>query len=154
MNVLTINHDEIDFLPGPVCYWHGKPFTGIGCDFNSDGRVLSEIEYVDGIQSGLEKTYFPSGQLQSETTYQHGVAHGCSREWFENGRLKSETYYEYSVPVYAKVWNEAGQLVSDYTLGKDEPAFSLLQSFRSFYGDAGAESSHKDKALQEQLANV
>ena len=154
MSVLTVNHDEVDFLPGPVCYWHGKPFTGIGCDFASDGRLLSEVEYVDGVQSGLEKTYYPSGKLQAETPYRHGVTHGCSREWHENGRLKSETYYEYSVPTYAKVWNEAGQLVSEYTLGKEESAFALLQSFRHFYEDAESDPEHKDKRLLEQLTTV
>jgi len=122
---LTISvNDDLIYL------YEGKPFTGVGCEYWPDGRLRSEITYVDGMEDGWSRDWYENGVLMSETQYRRGCAVGANREWQENGRLKLEERIEHGFLVESKEWNENGQLVNEYDIRNDNSNFPLLQQAR------------------------
>ncbi|MCG9768450.1 hypothetical protein L1D59_07490 [Pseudoalteromonas piscicida] len=121
-----INDDLLDVSDQMVYLYDGKPFTGVGVE-ESDGRLISETHYLDGMQHGTSKEWFPSGALNIETEFVKSVRHGVSREWFDTGEQQSYTLYEFGIVVEQKVWSEKGELLKDYKLLESDPGFELLE---------------------------
>lgn len=128
--IIRINFDELDFTDDLINTWNGKPFTGIAFEYNGQGKLISEVSFVDGIEHGIARDWYPSGQLKKETYLMWGGLHGVSREWFENGRLKSEAYGEYAILIKRKIWDEDGNLILDKHISENDPLYKILQSRR------------------------
>ena len=130
MSILRVLFDNLDFDVNQFAFWEGKPFTGIAYDLMPDGHVWSELEYVDGREEGIGRTWYPSRQVKHDITYRHGGRHGPEREWFENGKLKSETIFEHTINVKKRVWDEQGNLIRDFQLDEEDPNYAILELYR------------------------
>jgi len=132
--MLYINYDDLETGKYEEYYmWEGKPFTGIGFDLHKNGQIASEIEIVDGFEEGTIRKWYPSGKIRLEGYGRLGERYSWSKEWFENGNLKCEILAEYHVLVKKKVWNEQGEIVSEYerpSLDRDLIESSRKQELR------------------------
>ncbi len=99
---------------GEYYEWQGKPFTGICYELYPNGQLMSEVEVVDGFEDGSVRVWYPSGQLQEDGYAKPGERYSWTKEWFENGKLKSERVSEFHVRLKERVWDEQGNLVSEY----------------------------------------
>jgi len=68
-------------------------------------------------KDGVERQFFPNGRIKSEVTYVNGQLTGISRAWHENGVLESEMpIVDGSVEGLVKQWNEDGELLGSYAI--------------------------------------
>ncbi|HEY8938364.1 MAG TPA: hypothetical protein VIM65_24255 [Cyclobacteriaceae bacterium] len=75
--------------------------TNVGKDgywkeFNKQGILISEGEYIKGVRNGLWKLYYETGELVIEETYVNGEMDGSFKSFYKNGQLISQGYYKNS----------------------------------------------------------
>jgi antitoxin component YwqK of YwqJK toxin-antitoxin module len=112
-----------------------EPFTGIGYSLNANGDVDGEIEYRDGLEWGLLRTWYLPGLPFQESHLFMGTKHGKAREWYNNGQLKEEGDYELGFALRKKRWDADGYLIESYELKETDPEYKRLESFREIYKD-------------------
>jgi hypothetical protein len=98
-----ILHDRTEPITGPLQV-EGQPFNGIGYRFDTEGKLVSWISYVDGIsQPKTFRRWHPSGVLAENGELLPGLAFcfyesgptsriqgmGITAEYLESGGLKS-----------------------------------------------------------------
>jgi antitoxin component YwqK of YwqJK toxin-antitoxin module len=114
--------------------WQGRPFTGVAYETDGAGRLISEMTYVDGQQSGVGREWYESGKLRSESQFMHGSKHGLSRNWYEDGALASESEYQYSIKTQEKTWDRGGAPVGDWSLPANDPQRALIDLLAQRFG--------------------
>ncbi|WP_147445533.1 toxin-antitoxin system YwqK family antitoxin [Corallococcus aberystwythensis] len=114
----------------------GVPFTGVAVEFHLNGARRSEIEYVQGVQSGGSRDYSLEGVLVYEARYLNGGLHGLVREWFPNGCVKSEAQYEFGIEVNYREWNTSGELVESRAISPESQLFPILKDRRRAHEQA------------------
>lgn len=72
-----------------------KKWTGLRKTHHKNGRLKSEVNYVDGIRHGKAKDYYETGKLRLEMNYDNGKKHGRSHFYHPNGKLYKLTTYFY-----------------------------------------------------------
>ena len=125
-----IDRDELYFLEDGTYEWQDKPFSGIAREYRPDKSVVSESEFVDGMQDGFTRGYYPSGKLYTETHWVKNSHHGPARVWYENGQMERDALYEHGILVKEKKWDDSGQLLKDFQITEDHPLFKILESRR------------------------
>lgn len=123
----------LDYDAELIYTYNGQRFTGVGYEEEPE-RGLSEISYVDGVQEGPSRDWYPSGQLKGETIYKDNVRHGHNREFREDGTLSLEEIYEHGVLVRSATFDENGNMVERFELSRDSPNFARLQRLRKQFG--------------------
>ena len=88
-------------------------------EYYSSGKLLSMIDYTDGVRNGSCKYFWDYGAwaIMSESNYKNGKLIGTSKSYYKNGRLESHGTYKYTESgVYSRkdgVWKyyyDNGQL--------------------------------------------
>lgn len=125
-----VNINDIEFTNDYLYLFHGVPYTGIGFELDSDGRLISEVEFQNGMQHGITKMYYPLGRLQREAHYRYNTLHGFVREWTIDGVLELEEEYELGICLRRKVRSDAGELQICYEIDEVSPQYELLQMLR------------------------
>ena len=72
-----------------------KKWSGLRKIHHKNGKLKSEVNYVDGIRHGNAKDYYETGQLRLEMNYDNGKKHGKSHFYHPNGKLYKLTTYQY-----------------------------------------------------------
>ena len=80
--------------------WNGKGYNNKGIEeyeiskgkgnikeFNNEGILLYEGEYLDGLREGKGKEYYPNGNLKYDGCFSRGAPHGQRKEYDFLGRL-------------------------------------------------------------------
>ena len=80
--------------------WNGKGYNNKGIkeyeiskgkgnikEFNNEGILLYEGEYLDGLREGKGKEYYPNGNLKYDGCFSRGAPHGQRKEYDFFGRL-------------------------------------------------------------------
>ncbi len=109
-----VNYDDLEMDGDGIFLWEGKPFTGIAFEMYPNGQISAEDDMVEGVVHGFVREWYPSGELKLERYDKLSERHSWSREWFVNGTLKRETTLADGVRTKELIWNEAGELVSQY----------------------------------------
>ena len=96
-------------------YCVGAKYSGYAYELSDEGDTLLVAGYVDGLEEGALKKWYPNRQLQELRYYAHGQKNGMHRGWWENGNKKFEfhivdDFYEGNF----KEWNHAGLLIKDF----------------------------------------
>lgn len=113
--------------------YHGVPFTGVA--FTIEWGVLtSEVEYRDGLRSGLLRDWHRDGGLAAEGTFLADTIQGTYREWHRNGQLALEQVGEYGILLSEKRWDESGRLVKEYAIEEGGGDWQSLQQRRKWFG--------------------
>jgi TonB family protein len=53
-----------------------------------NGKIQSEISYINKIREGAAKFYYENGNIRQEFSYINGKVEGLVKEYYENGKLK------------------------------------------------------------------
>jgi hypothetical protein len=125
-----VDIDELEVPDGSTHLLNGKPFTGVGYENDLDGRLVSEISFVDGIQTGPARDFDPQGNVVLEENYRGGQKHGRSRRWTSDGVLVADELYEFSTVVSGTYWDDLGKPTGTFELSKDSPRFKRLEELR------------------------
>lgn len=89
--------DELTLGDDGRHYLHGVPFSGIAYETFDNNTLMSENEFVDGIEQGVAKIWSANGQLLECATRWRGVFHGKCSAWTIDGSLVSESWYEFGI---------------------------------------------------------
>ena len=103
------------------------PFIGFGQtetkrEYYTSGKLLSIIDYNDGVRNGSCKYFWDYGAwaIMSESNYKNGKLIGASKSYYKNGQLESHGTYKYTESdVYSRkdgVWKyyyDNGQIRSE-----------------------------------------
>ncbi len=88
-----------------------KKRVGIWKYYFSNGKLLSEENYIDGILHGELLNYYPNGKVTEHTQYKNGLKHGVSKKYSDSGILIEEVMYENGKPNgLAKYFELSGNL--------------------------------------------
>jgi antitoxin component YwqK of YwqJK toxin-antitoxin module len=108
----------------------GEPFTGCAYEMGAEGRPRSEVEFLDGLQHGEARDWYPNGQIQGRTEYFKGVRHGVEETWFEGGNMATRARWEYDILVEKATWDSSGTAEEHFSLRDDSPQFATLSALR------------------------
>jgi antitoxin component YwqK of YwqJK toxin-antitoxin module len=125
-----VNITDIDFNNDYSYTYRGVPFTGIAYESGANGRVVAEMTFMDGVQEGERREWYPSGVLRLESNYLHNGLHGVTKEWFPSGTLKRRAKHELGVLVESDIWNEDASAASSYRLAETDPNYRTLERLR------------------------
>jgi antitoxin component YwqK of YwqJK toxin-antitoxin module len=79
--------------------------------------VYDSVDYYINDELVWRRTYETDGRLIHEQGYRDGLAHGVSRDWHDNGILSHETYFLYGREHgTSQQYNDSGQLIGTYTM--------------------------------------
>ena len=115
--------------------YHGsEPFTGVKYGLRADGTLAGEVEFLDGLRSGIARSWYPNGRLSEEVHYLLDVAHGLWREWESDGTLVVEQEHEFGILLWERQRGEDGEMAEVYRLNEGDPDFAALRELRAQYG--------------------
>ena len=114
-----------------VARFEGAPFTGVAFERDERCGILSELTYVNGVQEGAARDWYPSGEMKATTWYRAGVQHGEEREWYSDGSRKLDARYEFGILLERKAWSPDGTQTEHYVLGPDDPLQETLRLARA-----------------------
>lgn len=86
-----------------------------------NGKLKSELHYVDGRLNGICTWYDSNGQKQTQASYVDDTLEGQYMRWHQNGQLAEERWYKKGVQdSVCMIYSEAGSLSSKdyYSCGK------------------------------------
>lgn len=95
-----------------------------------DGRVVEEIEYVNGVKNGKYNTYYDNGSPLSVGTYKDGSLSGMFTAYYPNGKVQFQGEYSYGVRM--GIWrtydDEGNEISSDKhnILNYNDPTLNAL----------------------------
>ena len=113
MPIQRVHIDDIDaYADGDMFHYESKPFTGIEYGHYDNGQLEREVYFLEGLQHGLKRLWYPNGQLKSEALIIRGCGTlGESKEWHENGQLKTRELRHYGRALEVEEYDEAGELI-------------------------------------------
>lgn len=122
-----------------VVYFNDKKFNGYVYEMYNSKDTAFVKSYLNGIEEGIHKSWYPNTQLFEKRFYRNGKKEGTHRAWWENGTKQYE--YQIANDEYTgefKEWNREGQLVKffHYKNGQEEGSQKLFYdngSIRSNY---------------------
>ncbi len=83
--------------------------------YASSGKLNSTFEYVNGVKQGDEIWYYESGQKYRISPFVDGKIEGVQKLYYENGDLLAEIPYKAGLPgIGLKEYNKDGTLIKDY----------------------------------------
>ena len=120
-------------------FLNGKKFDGYVYEMQTPKDTAFIKSYLNGIEEGVHKKWYPNKQLAEQRFYHLGKKEGTHLAWWENGKL--QTKYQISNDEYVgiyEVWNQEGRLVKifHYKNGHEEGSQKLFYdngSIRSNY---------------------
>lgn len=92
-----------------------KMYTGGLFQLFPNGRDTASVEhYVQGLEDGVWRKYYPSGRLFEIRTFQKGKKIGTYEAWWENGkRMRVFEFENDEYQGFCREWNSSGQLIRE-----------------------------------------
>lgn len=102
-------------------------------EWYGSGEKKAEYSFLDGLEQGERKTWYPSGQLAEQGEMRFGKQEGIWKMWYESGSPMAETAYEKGIETGERIhWYESGKKKSQATvLG------GLQNGLRTFWDEQG-----------------
>ena len=89
-------------------YLNGKRLNGKVKEYNNNGKLKFEREYLNGERNGKGKEYYCNGNLLFEGEYLNRERNGKGKEYYYNGKLLFEGEYLNGKRWNGKVYNKDG----------------------------------------------
>jgi hypothetical protein len=102
-------------------FQNGKLFTGVYKDFDTAGKILSEMAILKGNLDGVTIFYFENGSKREERCYKKGLKSGTWFTWDEKGNKTAEACYKKDMKDGKwYIWDENGQkrYEMNYSMGE------------------------------------
>lgn len=94
-----------------------KVRTGVWKCWYPNGKLKSNVFYVNGLEQGVATSWYMDGTIHSETCYENGLMHGYSRLWNGSGVLCNEyNYRNGKLHGLSREWFKSGQIASETEL--------------------------------------
>jgi TonB family protein len=100
--------------------------------------LIFSFAFVTTAQDGLIKTYFPNGKVESEINYINKIREGAAKIYYDNGNLRQEySYINGKVEGLVKEYYESGKLKLTYIIedGKKDGQESLFKEDGTYLSD-------------------
>jgi len=113
--------------------------------------IIILFSFIILAQEGLVKTYYPNGKIESEIIYVNKIREGAAKFYYENGNIRQEfSYVNGKVDGLVKEYFENGKLKLTYNIenGKKEGRVSIFKEDGTFLTDIPYE---KGKRVIEDL---
>jgi antitoxin component YwqK of YwqJK toxin-antitoxin module len=96
--------------------------SGIRKTYTADGKLFTETPFINDTCNGIQKWYFPDGKVEAEFPYVNGKKNSIKKAYWENGDTLSITTYKDDIkegPVKTYYQNGVLQMETNYTNGKE-----------------------------------
>jgi antitoxin component YwqK of YwqJK toxin-antitoxin module len=81
------------------------------------GKLVLEVDLVDGVPHGVQRRWYLDGSLRSETPFVHGVVHGERVEYFPNGKVAlRQTVKHDLLDGVVQQFDPSGRLLGEFTM--------------------------------------
>ncbi len=80
-------------LENGIYYFNNHPFSGYLKELYENKQVTLVCGYLNGMQHGTSKSYYPHGKLRFVRMYKENKSFGKHIGYWENGNTKFEFYY-------------------------------------------------------------
>jgi antitoxin component YwqK of YwqJK toxin-antitoxin module len=70
---------------------------GLFVAYSTSGQIVSEGQYVEGLEQGVWRSFHGSGVLAAEGEYRDGQEHGVWNFWNDDGTHEKSVTYENGV---------------------------------------------------------
>jgi antitoxin component YwqK of YwqJK toxin-antitoxin module len=135
IKVNTVGLEKIN----DVVFLNTKKLDGYIYEMYNQKDTAFVKSYLNGIEEGIHKSWYPNKQLAEKRYYHNGKKVGTHRAWWENGIKQTE--YQISNDEYTgefKEWNQKGRLIKffHYKKGQEDGSQKLFYdngSIRSNY---------------------
>jgi len=135
MELNTVGLEKIQ----DVVYYNSRRFDGYVYEMYNSKDTSFVKSYLNGLEEGTHKKWYPNKQLFEERFYRNGKKEGIHKAWWDNGNKQYE--YQISNDEYTgefKEWNQDGRLIKffHYKNGQEEGSQKLFYengSIRSNY---------------------
>ncbi|MES2274394.1 MAG: toxin-antitoxin system YwqK family antitoxin [Bacteroidota bacterium] len=106
-----------------ICYYKSVPLTGCVYERYANGDFARQIPYINGLQDGMMRYWYPNQSLQQERFFASGKKQGIHKSWWPDGSPRFEYTFkddEYNGTV--KEWYAGGKLckVFHYKMGHED----------------------------------
>jgi len=124
-----VNTDDTGFSKHQdTVLYRNKYFTGFRFALRPNGDTAALQSYFNGVEEGVQRTWFPNRQLAEERFYINGRKEGIHQKWWPDGKPKM--YFEAYGDEYHGVFREwyASGLISKefhYVHGREEGSEKL-----------------------------
>lgn len=88
---------------------------GLFQEFYPDGKVKTEINYVNDSKHGQEKEYYENGQLEMVTNYVNGKKNGEELLYYENGKVSERRRFKMEEKFGKWTWYKEDGSISEET---------------------------------------
>jgi antitoxin component YwqK of YwqJK toxin-antitoxin module len=69
---------------------------------------MREVNYKDGEDDGLHRSWYENGQLEMEENYKDGALDGLWKLYYKNGQLQLEQNWKDGIFINSKCWDKEG----------------------------------------------
>jgi len=83
--------------------FEGNYINGIGKEYDDNGKLEFEGEYLNGKRNGNGKEYDSNGKIISEVTFKNGLKNGKFKQYYSDGKILLEGEY-----LNGNEWNNKG----------------------------------------------
>jgi antitoxin component YwqK of YwqJK toxin-antitoxin module len=92
--------------------WWGKPNVALKMPNNFEvAGPHGEYHFVSGVPHGLENRWYSDGKVLSQGAWVNGVLQGPFTEWWPNGIKKTLAIFENGKIVWQDEWDQQGNLI-------------------------------------------
>lgn len=126
--VLSTNENLM--LKNGLYYLNKHPFSGYIKDSDQNHQLRILASYLNGMQHGITKTFYPNGKLRDSRAYKENRSFGKHYGYWENGNQKFEFFYLNDKREGSnKQWYESGQAYAFLNF-KDDKEEGMQQAWR------------------------
>jgi antitoxin component YwqK of YwqJK toxin-antitoxin module len=118
--------------------WFKGQLHGPVVDYYPNGKMKTQVAFVNGHRHGIERGYYETGELRTEIPMVHGRAHGIAKGFYPNGQLKTVEP------------NVNGQLLGRVTHWHDN-GIKAVEAFQDKNGLVGAWISWDRRGVKEKM---
>ncbi len=122
-NIVNISTDSKFKFHQDTLYFDQKKYDGYVCKEFQKGDTALFIGYLNGLEEGLSKKWYPNKQISEIRIYHRGKKTGIHKGYYENGKPKFEYHFiQGEHHGIAKEWYENGQdyKIFHYNMGYEE----------------------------------
>jgi hypothetical protein len=127
--VVKLANDSAFSTHQDTVFFGAQKFSGYTFNLYPNGDTVFLIAYVNGLQHGVCKKWYPDKQIAEERVYKNGRKDGLQQAWWQNGKPKfifEAVNDEYTGEF--KEWNSNGALIKifHFTKGQEEGSQQLF----------------------------
>lgn len=104
--------------------------------YYNDGTLENSAIFVDGIQEGITRSYYPNGNIVRENNFKNDALDGISKTYLDDGTIYSETIFDNGIKNgYERYFYPNGKLYAEFQYTND-----VISSGTCYYEESSEEA--------------